>query len=85
MHDNARTLLASLGLNVDPRQEVRYLSVAHQQMVEIGRAVAQQAKFIVMDEPTAALGGREVEILHARHRRAKDARRELHLRHAPVG
>ena len=65
MHDNARTLLASIGLSVDPRREVRHLSVAHQQMVEIGRAVAQQAKLIVMDEPTAALSGREVEILHA--------------------
>ena len=65
MYANSRALLASLGLNVDPRREVRHLSVAHQQMVEIGRAVAQQAKLIVMDEPTAALGSREVEILHA--------------------
>ena len=65
MYGSARTLLASLGLNVDPRQEVRYLSVAQQQMVEIGRAVAQQAKLIIMDEPTAALSGREVDILHA--------------------
>ena len=65
MYGNARTLLASLGLNVDPRQEVRYLSVAQQQMVEIARAVAQQAKLIIMDEPTAALSGREVDILHA--------------------
>jgi inositol transport system ATP-binding protein len=65
MHDDARALLASLGLNVDPRREVRHLSVAHQQMIEIGRAVAQKAKLIVMDEPTAALGQREVEILHA--------------------
>jgi inositol transport system ATP-binding protein len=64
MHDNSRTLLANLGLSVDPRREVRHLSVAHQQMVEIGRAVAQQAKLIVMDEPTAALGNREVEIMH---------------------
>ena len=56
MHDNSRTLLASSGLEVDPRREVRHLSVAHQQMVEIGRAVAQKAKLIVMDEPTAALG-----------------------------
>ena len=64
MYANARALLASLGLNVDPRREVRHLSVAHQQVVEIGRAVAQKAKLIVMDEPTAALGSREVEILH---------------------
>ena len=64
LHEKSRALLASLGLNVDPRREVRHLSVAHQQMVEIGRAVAQQAKLIIMDEPTAALSGREVDILH---------------------
>ena len=64
LYENARALLADLGLSVDPRREVRHLSVAHQQMVEIGRAVAQKAKLIVMDEPTAALSGREVEILH---------------------
>ena len=64
MHDNSRALLTSLGLSVDPRRDVRHLSVAHQQMIEIGRAVARQAKLIVMDEPTAALGSREVEILH---------------------
>jgi inositol transport system ATP-binding protein len=65
MLDNSRALLKSLGLSADPRREVRHLSVAHQQMVEIGRAVAQKAKLIVMDEPTAALGRREVQILHA--------------------
>ena len=65
MNERSRALLLSLGLNVDPRREVRHLSVAHQQMVEIGRAVAQQAKLIIMDEPTAALSGREVDILHA--------------------
>jgi inositol transport system ATP-binding protein len=65
MHDNARALLASLGLRVDPKRQVQYLSIAHQQMIEIGRAVARKAKLIVMDEPTATLGGREVEILHA--------------------
>jgi inositol transport system ATP-binding protein len=65
MQSQARDLLGSLGLRLDPKREVRHLSVAHQQMIEIGRAVAQKAKLIVMDEPTAALGQREVEILHA--------------------
>jgi inositol transport system ATP-binding protein len=65
MYRNAHALLASLGLTVDPKREVRHLSVAHQQMIEVGRAVARRAKLIIMDEPTAALGGREVEILHS--------------------
>lgn len=65
MFADSRTLLSSIGLDVDPRREVRHLSVAHQQMVEIVRAIAQQAKLIVMDEPTAALSGREVDILQS--------------------
>jgi inositol transport system ATP-binding protein len=65
MFADSRKLLSSIGLDVDPRREVRHLSVAHQQMVEIGRAIAQQAKLIVMDEPTAALSGREVDILQS--------------------
>ena len=65
MYENARSLLSSIGLQLDPRREVRHLSIAHQQMIEIGRAVARRAKLIIMDEPTAALSAREVGILHA--------------------
>jgi inositol transport system ATP-binding protein len=64
MRAQARAVLSDLGLDADPQQEVRWLSVAQQQMVEIGRAMTQSAKLIIMDEPTAALSGREVEILH---------------------
>jgi inositol transport system ATP-binding protein len=65
MRADARAVLLSLGLQVDPEQEVRWLSVAQQQMVEIARAMTQSAKVIVMDEPTAALSSREVDVLHA--------------------
>jgi inositol transport system ATP-binding protein len=64
MRADAGVVLSSLGLDVDPAQEVRWLSVAQQQMVEIARAMTQSAKLIIMDEPTAALSGREVEVLH---------------------
>jgi inositol transport system ATP-binding protein len=64
MHADAGAVLRSLGLQVDPRGEVRWLSVAQQQMVEIARAMTQSAKLIIMDEPTAALSSREVEVLH---------------------
>ena len=69
MHADAGAALQSLGLQVDPRGEVRWLSVAQQQMVEIARAMTQNAKLIIMDEPTAALSGREVEVLHGVIRR----------------
>jgi inositol transport system ATP-binding protein len=61
---DARAVLEDLGLDLDPDTEVRRLSVADQQMVEIARAMTLRARLIVMDEPTAALSGREVDILH---------------------
>jgi inositol transport system ATP-binding protein len=64
MRSDSRAVLSDLGLEVDPQQEVRWLSVAQQQMVEIARAMTQSAKLIIMDEPTAALSSREVDVLH---------------------
>src|SRR5882757_2987834 len=64
MREDARAVLLGLGLHVDPQLEVRWLSVAQQQMVEIARAMTQSAKLIIMDEPTAALSSREVDVLH---------------------
>src|ERR1700732_699433 len=64
MRAGAAAVLSELGLHFDPRHEVRGLSVAQQQMVEIARAMTQRAKLIIMDEPTAALSSREVDILH---------------------
>jgi inositol transport system ATP-binding protein len=64
LHADARAILTDLGMAIDPRCEVRRLSVAQQQMVEIARAMTQNARLIVMDEPTAALSKREVTTLH---------------------
>lgn len=61
---DAGAVLAGLGLALDPRALVRSLSVAEQQMVEIARATTFDARLIIMDEPTAALSNREVEVLH---------------------
>lgn len=64
LYADAGTILTGLGMTIDPRCDVRRLSVAQQQMVEIARAMTKNAKLIVMDEPTAALSGREVATLH---------------------
>jgi inositol transport system ATP-binding protein len=72
MRADASAVLSSLGLHVDPLQEVRWLSVAQQQMVEIARATTRRAKLIIMDEPTAALSSREVEVLHGVIRNLKE-------------
>ena len=60
---SARTILAKLGLAIDSETLVSELTVAQQQLVEIGRALASDARIFVMDEPTAALTPAEVQSL----------------------
>jgi len=56
-----RELFSRLGMNISPDALVRDLTVAEQQVVEIAKALATDARIIVMDEPTAALSPKEVE------------------------
>jgi len=60
VHADAAGLLRTLGLNVDPRSPVRNLRTGEQQLVEIARALASDARVLIMDEPTAALSAHEV-------------------------
>ncbi|WP_214417041.1 sugar ABC transporter ATP-binding protein [Sphaerisporangium fuscum] len=63
-------LLRSLGEeSFGPRDLVRRLSVAQQQVVEIAKALSLNARIVVMDEPTAALADHEVELLYTLVRR----------------
>lgn len=64
LNRQAAQLFARLGLAVDPKEIVGNLTVAAQQMVEIAKAMSQNARIIIMDEPTAALNDEEVAILH---------------------
>jgi len=68
---DARRVLASIGFDIDPTITVAKLGVAQQQMVEIAKAVSQNARILVMDEPTAALSDRETELLFDLIRRLK--------------
>jgi ribose transport system ATP-binding protein len=63
LYEQAGDLLRSLELDLDPRQPVEGLGVAQQQMVEIAKALSVNAEVIVMDEPTSALTGREIDEL----------------------
>ncbi len=60
-----RELFERLGVHMDPDRPARGLSIADQQMVEIAKALSFDARVLVMDEPTAALSGVEVERLFA--------------------
>ena len=68
----AQAHLEALGLRLDPRTRVRELSVAQQQLVEIARATAADAKVLILDEPTASLAGDDVDRLFALLRGLRD-------------
>jgi ribose transport system ATP-binding protein len=58
-------LLDQLGVRLSPSTYIGDLTVASQQMVEIAKALSQNADLIVMDEPSAILAGQELESLFA--------------------
>jgi ribose transport system ATP-binding protein len=71
IYTEAKRVLEMIGFDIDPRLPVHSLGVAQQQMVEIAKALSQDARILVMDEPTAALSDRETELLFAMIARLK--------------
>jgi len=63
MHKRSRELLAKLHMDINPRIQVGTLGVGQQQMVEVAKALHQDADLIIMDEPTAALSLNEIRDL----------------------
>ena len=64
MREATVKLFSEFGLNIDPDAEVKELSPALQQLVEILKAVSKNVRILIMDEPTAPLTVSEVEILY---------------------
>ncbi|MEU1623171.1 sugar ABC transporter ATP-binding protein [Streptomyces sp. NPDC005722] len=60
VREAAAELFRRLGVDLDPEQPARGLSIADQQLVEIAKALSFDARVLIMDEPTAALTGSEV-------------------------
>src|SRR3954471_3989024 len=77
MYAEAEALFRRLGVHIDPRRPARGLSIADQQIIEIAKAISLEASLLVMDEPTAALSGVEVERLFAVARSLRDEGRAL--------
>ena len=63
INHKSKQILADLKLNISPKIKVKNLSIADRQMVEIAKAISNNAKVIIMDEPTSALSEIEVVIL----------------------
>jgi len=63
MHEKSKKIFDLLGVDINPRSEVRGLSGGKQQMIGIARALLMDAKILIMDEPTAALSLHETDEL----------------------
>lgn len=59
MREKARSIIRELGFDLDPFRKVRELSRAHQQMVEIAKALLTEVRLLILDEPTASLTDQE--------------------------
>lgn len=71
MNARASAQLKRLGLDVSPERKVHTLRIAAQQQVEIAKALTLNAELLIFDEPTAALGGEETELLFQQIRKLK--------------
>jgi ABC-type sugar transport system ATPase subunit len=63
LEENTRKALKEVGLNINPRNKVGYLSMAQQQLVEIAKALSHNSRVLIMDEPTSALSPKEIDNL----------------------
>src|SRR5829696_5718952 len=77
MYREATALFQRLGVHIDPRRPALGLSIADQQIIEIAKAISLDARLLIMDEPTAALSGVEVERLFTVARSLRDEGRAL--------
>ncbi|RIK55758.1 MAG: D-xylose ABC transporter ATP-binding protein [Chloroflexi bacterium] len=68
----AEALFRTLDVDINVRHKVSRLTVGNRQRVEIAKALSQQARILIMDEPTASLTAHDVEILFGIVRRLRD-------------
>ena len=64
MVNESRKIFRQLGVDIDPNKLVSSLTVGYQQLVEIAKAISQNAKILIMDEPSAPLTKAEAEHMY---------------------
>lgn len=63
MYEQTEKWLKEVGMDFDPKAQLDTLSIGQMQTIEIAKAVSQQAKVVIFDEPTSSLSDKEVENL----------------------
>lgn len=63
LEERTRSVLVELGASIDPGTRMKHLSLAQVQLVEIAKAISYDSDVIIMDEPTSAIGEKNVEDL----------------------
>jgi rhamnose transport system ATP-binding protein len=77
MRTEVDQIFRRLGVTLDPDRITEGLSIAEQQIIEIAKAISLDASVLIMDEPTAALSGVEVDRLFAVARSLRDEGRAI--------
>ena len=77
MDEEAQRILDDLGISMKSTELAGDLKVSEQQMVEIAKALSQNAKVLIMDEPTSALSRKEIEDLFRVIRKLRDEGRGI--------
>ena len=72
MYEKSLEWEKKLGVSIDPKEKVRNLSVAEQQIVEIVKVLSQDPEIIILDEPTSSLSDNEIENLFEIIKRLQD-------------
>jgi ABC-type sugar transport system ATPase subunit len=72
MYDSTSRALQDFDVEINPRTPLFQYSVATQQIVEIARAIQRQARILILDEPTSAIGAHEIERLFHCLKRLKE-------------
>lgn len=63
MNASAKSVLQRLDVNIPPSAILNTLRVGQQQVVEIAKAISQESKVVIMDEPTSAISENEIQVL----------------------
>lgn len=72
VYKDSEAILQDLGINVDVRKKLSELTVAQQEMISIAKAVSEDAKLAIFDEPTALLTDEDTRMLFGIIRRMKE-------------